>query len=675
MASKEIKNADKNIQSEVQVPPIMLSNQSQTSEIEDQKEINSSQEKLYLEGEEHIDPYSLDSNNVQVKEQLSLKPREAYLKEKIDKENYDMKLIKNIKKDIKYQVNEIKSEISDNKVSINEKTNDLSKIMDDAKKSKEKYLVKYSDKEYNLRNKHKILSSLREEQNTLKSKLLKIEENESLLQSEGFMNLNKSFESQLITPYDKSIKEQKKKSIKQQKTDLNERLKEVEFRISQIIQEENDQKFSKKEKLENYKQNFEKDKEIIKARADKYLKEIKERNKRMSQDMEKLVEKRKKEIEKKEKEDEEKKKQILDKFKEKEKEIERKRIKEKRLIMAKYMPYRKLKLETKEDDYTYAKLKKKYENTENNLFKQVNLEKKNKSKMVTPEELQNFREQIEIKKEEIKILKEEKDSKEKEKFEVAKHFKPSYKSKYDEKTDDELHNKITEQQNKQIIIQGLIEKKNDFGKKVHQPTVNEAKKKERLDVIVKLKQPELFQVKYTLKKKEKEKEKEKSTEKKSLKWLYKLQKEAAVRNLNNSSVMENPITLIKRPKIIKLSTSFSKNIKKENVNPKQFNYLEELRQKKIIGIKKNNEVAFKIGENKNLISELEQMKEKTSKLENKAQMGEELLRVNGGIANNPKLGKEVSELYINSIGAKIDVLNHIYDDNNNNDERENEEDY
>ena len=675
MASKEIKNADKNIQSEVQVPPIMLSNQSQTSEIEDQKEINSSQEKLYLEGEEHIDPYSLDSNNVQVKEQLSLKPREAYLKEKIDKENYDMKLINNIQKDIKYQVNEIKSEISDNKVSINEKTNDLSKIMDDAKKSKEKYLVKYSDKEYNLRNKHKILSSLREEQNTLKSKLLKIEENESLLQSEGFMNLNKSFESQLITPYDKSIKEQKKKSIKQQKTDLNERLKEVEFRISQIIQEENDQKFSKKEKLENYKQNFEKDKEIIKARADKYLKEIKERNKRMSQDMEKLVEKRKKEIEKKEKEDEEKKKQILDKFKEKEKEIERKRIKEKRLIMAKYMPYRKLKLETKEDDYTYAKLKKKYENIENNLFKQVNLEKKNKTKMVTPEELQNFREQIEIKKEEIKKLKEEKDSKEKEKFEVAKHFKPSYKSKYDEKTDDELHNKITEQQNKQIIIQGLTEKKNDFGKKVHQPTVNEAKKKERLDVIVKLKQPELFQVKYTLKKKEKEKEKEKSTEKKSLKWLYKLQKEAAVRNLNNSSEMENPITLIKRPKKIKLSTSFSQNIKKENVNPKQFNYLEELRQKKIIGNKKNNEVAFKIGENKNLISELEQMKEKTSKLENRAQMGEELLRVNGGIANNPKLGKEVSELYINSIGAKIDVLNHIYDDNNNNDERENEEDY
>ena len=384
MSSKEIKNADKNTQSETQVPPNMLSNQSQTSEVEDQKEINSSQEKMYLEGEEHIDPYSLDSNNLKVMEQLNVKPREAYLKEKIDKENFDMKLINNIQKDIKYQENEIKTEISDNKVSINEKTNDLSKIMEKAKQNKEKYFVKYSDKEYNLRNKHKILSTLREEQNILRIKLAKIEENESLLKSEGFMNLNKSFESQVITPYEKSIKEQKKKNIQQQKNDLNERLKEIEFRIGQIIQEESDQKFSKKEKLENYKQNFEKDKEIIKARADKYLKEIKERNKRMSQDMEKLVEKRKKEIEKKEKEDEEKKKQILDKFKEKEKEIERKRIKEKRLIMAKYMPYRKLKLETKEDDYTYAKLKKKYENTENNLFKQVNLEKKKQDKNGNP---------------------------------------------------------------------------------------------------------------------------------------------------------------------------------------------------------------------------------------------------------------------------------------------------
>ena len=144
---------------------------------------------------------------------------------------------------------------------------------------------------------HKILKELTEEKNTLKTKLNKIQINESLLKSEGFINLNNSFESEAITPFDKSIKEQQIKNIKVKKKEINERLIEIEFRINQIIQEEKDKNFSKKEKLENYKQTFERDKEILKARADKYLKENKERNKRIMQDIEHLVEKRKKEME------------------------------------------------------------------------------------------------------------------------------------------------------------------------------------------------------------------------------------------------------------------------------------------------------------------------------------------------------------------------------------------
>ena len=75
-----------------------------------------------------------------------------------------------------------------------------------------------------------------------------------------------------------------------------------------------------------------------------------------------------------------------------------------------------------------------------------------------------------------------------------------------------------------------MEKKKNFGtKKVHQPSINEAKKKERLDNIVKLDQPKLFQVKYTLKNKEK---KENPPEKKSLEWLYKLKKENELKYIN-----------------------------------------------------------------------------------------------------------------------------------------------
>ena len=319
--TKNTKNLDKKLEPEEKQPPNMVSNQIQTSEKEDQKEINCSQEKLFLEGEPHIDPSSLDSKKLKIGKELIVKPREAYLKEKLSKNNYNIKLINNIQKDINNQVTEIKTEIGDNKIKINEKEKDLNKIIQNDLIKKEKNLMKNSDKEYNIRNKHKILSSLYEEQNMLKAKIKKIQDNEALLKSEGFINLNNSYESQAITPFDKSINEQKIKTAKNNMHELKERLKEIEFRIVQIMQEEKDTTFSKKEKLENYKQNFERDKEILKARADKYLKEIKERNKRMSQDMAQLVEKRKKEIELREKQDEEKKKEILDKFKEKEKEI------------------------------------------------------------------------------------------------------------------------------------------------------------------------------------------------------------------------------------------------------------------------------------------------------------------------------------------------------------------
>ena len=661
MNSDKTKTIQKIMQKENRNLPKVISKETQIMPKEEQKEteINSSQEKIYLEGEPRIENSSLNSKKLKVKEQLIVKPRESYLKEKIEKINYNKNLLNNIQKDINNQVEDVKTQIKENKLSINENTKDLNKLMENAKISKEKNLIKNSDKEYNKRKNHKILKELTEEKNILKTKLNKIQINESLLKSEGFINLNNSFESEAITPFDKSIKEQQIKNIKVKKKEINERLIEIEFRINQIIQEEKDKNFSKKEKLENYKQNFERDKELIEARAEKYLKETKERNKRISKDMEQLVEKRKKEIEQKEKEDEKKKKEIINKFIEKEKKIERQRLEEKKLIMEKYMPYRQIKCDLKLKDYTYSKLNQKYEDKENYIIKKVNEEKKLKSKMVTSQELKDFYEQIDTKKEELKKKKEIRDQKEKEKYEAAKNFRPKYTSRYNKQTDEELYNQIDEKNNKKEIINGLIELKQKYAQKnIHQPSINEAKKKERLDNIVKLEQPKLFQVKYTLKKQERNK----SKDKKSLEWLYKLKKDNEFKNLNNTAEMENPISLIKKPKVVRLSTSFTKNKKKENVNPKQFNYIEELRNKK--KIKKQNTFDNQdiiINEGKKSVEEIEQMKEKTQILEKKAQSGEELLRVSGGIANNPQLGKQVSDMYINSIENKLKILNQVYD--------------
>ena len=636
-----------------------ISNIKEIIQNEGENQINLDQEKEYLNGEHHIDNSFSDSTKIKKMNQLIVKPRETYLKEKISKINYNKNLLNNIHKDIKNQVEDIKTQITENKLSINKNEKDLTKLMENAKHSKEKNLVKYSDKEYNMRKKHKILKSLYEEQNILKAKLSKIDTNEKLLKSEGFLKLNNSYDNSAITPYDKSKKEQDMKNIKDKKNELNERLIEIEYRIKEIMQEEKDNKFSKKEKLENYKQNFERDKELIEARAEKYLKEAKERNKRISQDMEQLVLKRKMEIEKKEKEDEQKKKEILDKFKEKEKNIERKRLNDKKKIMEKYMPYRQLKLETKLDEYTYAKLDKKYIETENKLMKQINNEKKIKTKMVTDDELKNFWEQIDIKKEELKKKKEIKEQQEKEKFDMVKNFKAKYQSKYNQETDEEMHNEVDEKNNKKEILKARNESKNLYIKQyVHQPSINEVKKKERLEKIVKLEQPKLFQIKYTLKKQERNK----PPDKKKLEWFYKLKKESAYKNLNNSADMDNPLSLIKKPKMMRLSSSFNKSKKKENVSPKQFNYLEELRNKKEKRQNSSENINIKINDEKNnSLEDIQAMKERTQLLEKKAQMGEELLRANGGIGNNPKLGKQVSDMYISSIENKIKLLNKVYD--------------
>ena len=644
-----MKQEEKNIQNE-------KSNINEIIQKEDKNMINIDQEKAYLEGEHHIDNSLSDTTKIKKMSQLVVKPRETYLKEKISKINYNRNLLSNIHKDIKNQVEDIKTQINENKVSINKNEKDLKKLIETAKLSKEKNLVKYSDKEYNMRQKHKILKDLYEEQNILQTKLNKIETNENLLKSEGFLKLNNSYENMAITPYDKSKKEKEMKNIKEKKNEINERLIEIEFRIREIMQEEKENKFSKKEKLENYKQNFERDKELIEARAEKYLKESKERNKRISQDMEQLVEKRKKEIEKKEKEDEMKKKEILDKFKEKEKKIERERLDKKKLIMEKYMPYRQLKLNKKLDDYTYAKLDKKYLETENKLIDKINLEKKLKSKMLTNDELHNFWEQIDIKKEELKKKKELIEEKEKEKFEAVKNFKAKYKSKYSQQNDEEMYNIIDEKNNKKEKVMLNNNSKMKYIKEnVHQPRINEVKKKERLENIVKLEQPKLFQIKYTLKKQEKEK----PIDKKKLEWFYKLKKESNLKYLNNSAEMDNPLSLIKKPKIMRLSSSFSK--KNKNVNPKQFNYIEELRNKK--NKQNTSEILdIKINEDKNnSIEDIQILKEKNQRLEEKVQMSEKLLRTNGGIANDPKLGKQVSDMYINSIENKIILLNKVYD--------------
>ena len=123
---------------------------------------------------------------------------------------------------------------------------------------------------------------------------------------------------------------------------------------------QDDNQLSYKEKRKMFLDNFERDKEIAEIRAQKYLKESKERNQRRRKDINQLVEKRQKEIQEKEKEEQNQKEKKIQQLKEKERANEQKQSKLNKEIMEKYKQFRKNNLDKKGKDYRYSQLYEKY---------------------------------------------------------------------------------------------------------------------------------------------------------------------------------------------------------------------------------------------------------------------------------------------------------------------------
>ena len=688
------------LQSEDKKPP-KLTNKEKSKTI-----ITSEQEKAYLEGEPHVDESSADKEimypsldvNLSHKKQIINKPREDYLKEKINKMDYNSNLFSNIQKGLGSQIDNIKNKIKEESLVLTEVPKDISKYKVNFSLD-ENNIIKYSNEEYENKKRNKIIKELKQEQISLKNKLKQIEENEALLNDEKFMSLNNS--NQGTTKYDKSIKELQMTNIKNKKKEINEKLIEIETRINIVLDEERT-KARKKINLQIFKENFERDKEIIEARAEKFLKETNERNKRFVNNINKMEERRKKTIEKKDREEKEKKDKKLKEFIEKEKAISQKRLNEKKAIMLKYKPYLNKKYEKTDDLYNINE--KKYKENEQKLIDKLTREKKIKNKIITNEDLQEFYDKIDKKREEHKEAKLKRDKEELEKLEFVKNYKPSYVSRFNEAVNEEFNQFINKEKLRKEEILGLNGLKNNYGENIRNnriPIVDENKQKERMDRIFALNNPKLAQLQETEKRKGRKKKRiilKKIDPNKPSKYKYELKLEdEELKNLNKSAIIQS--YLIKRPKPIKFAYDYSK--KKEEENDKDNNkinkddkdikeekereerkpivkdYLREMaRERQLTEEKKIKE------KNEDNIQEIQKKREKKWKrqltqkegtiiqniyninyqaenLEEQAQREHQLLKLSGGIENNPELGKKFTGHLIDSIEAKLSILNQM----------------
>ena len=308
------------------------------------------------------------------RKQAIVKPRETYLKEKIGKMNYNVNLFTNIQKEMG---DKIKNIMKEDGVVVGEKTQDLKKYMGVKDKTRTE-IENYENKK-----KYKEIKNLMDELKGLQINLKQLEENEKMLMPSKEKNSNKN--SQEISNekliLDKSQNLTKIREIQAKKEEVNEKIADINYRIKYSIEADKIQNIPNKERVKDFINNFERDKEIIEIRARKYFKEFKERSQRKQTDLETRMKKREEEIEKKKKEMDERNLEAKKKFKDDEIELEKKWTKMNQGILLKYKPYINELPKQKKQDYRYYISEKNFEKRIlNQMQKKAEQYKKEKEK-------------------------------------------------------------------------------------------------------------------------------------------------------------------------------------------------------------------------------------------------------------------------------------------------------
>ena len=634
-------------------------------------------EKKMMEGQDHPEESSQGSPESQPeggeikevpKKQMLIKPRETYLQDKLQKMSPNKNLMSSIKKELG---DKVKTIIKEENVLITEVQKDLNRYL--PKKDKK---VKNINEDYLNKQKYKEVKKMRDEIMNLKKNFNQLNENEKLLQNEGFIQLNSSQKGYAQNSlFDKSIKEQQLKLISDKKEELSDKIKGLEFQMKNIMEEHQD--VPNKEKVKIFLENFERDKEIIEIRAKKYLKESKERERRMKSDLDQIVKKRKQAMEEEDKKSKMLKEELIKDFKEKEKEREKKQSKKNEEKMLRYKPYINQKLEINKKDYLYNKRYENYKKREEKQFKEmIHKQKEEKEKVNYKfEDIEKFQEQFDEKLENRKYDQEQKSMELSEKW--AKNREKLPKSNYLSLFAEDKADKKSVDSNNDNNENNNEEKKSPFQiyadnvRETKMPEIDEKLKKQREAIIFSLEDPKNASKKYTLQAKKKHRvllKKRDNSKPSKFKWKLKLEEDP---NDKVDDILSH--NLVHKPKKVNLLPITRTSV---NLPNKKIDYLKEIINKKqekeramssknredsnsqILSIKKKSKKWEKEINNKNwnIIDNLNNVKEKVEVIDQEADQKEKLLQLSGGIENNPELGRKVGSLLLDSIEAKINML-------------------
>ena len=638
-------------------------------------------EKDYTQGQEHIPeheisekPENISSTNIQENEQTSneetsgkkvikLKPRETHLKDKMNKMQFDESLLSGINKGIEGQLKSLKEDIMSNNVNVSATNNKkfVNKSFD--------YALSENNKKdnFDVKKKYKEIYELKEEKDALNRKLMQIIENENLLENKNKSNL-------LV---EQNLKEKIKKDVSKQKKEILDKINIINSKIKLLMQSSEDANTKRLMNLKSFLDNFERDKEIAEIRAKKYLKENKQRKQLYINNANLFEEKLKQDMIQKDKEEKENQKQLVLKLRKQAKDLESKqskKIEQKSLL---YKPFINQKVD-KTKNYLFMKQYEKFIKNEQRLIDKENNLRKNYMKPFSKEEIDEFIEKMDKKREEKKLIAEEKAQKLQQEWKEREKIIQQYVSPFLEKAFEGITNDIKEEKAKNEQRNFLLDKKKGYGTEIrtsHIPPKNKSLEQKRLATINNLDPRRFLLNKDTL---QHHKRKGRVLLKKvdpnkpnKYDWLKQLNKSAE----NDPNIEDK---LIKKPKNYMLSMSLDRNKRNKLPNIK-FYYLRkknnEKEQKENIDVLYNSEdkdlneednyikasakkwdKLINESNDENLIENINNAKDKIQKLEYEALQNEKLLKSSDDINQSVELNKRVSNLIIDSIQAKITLL-------------------
>ena len=575
----------------------------------------------------------------------------SFLKKKLE----NVKLPKNLKNDINSGIEkshlEIRDDFKNDLLNISNKKTTINDILG-LNKSNGNIFLTSVDKisKENL----KRLKSLKLEEKNIKKNIAKINMNTKLLE-DGL-----SLKNNIV---DENIRKSQLKNMNNLKENFITKLIKVNQKIELILNEE---KLSQKAKNKLDFENLDEAQEEYNLHLKK-LKEEQNKNKaKFDTDLKIAYEKHQKFCDQLELEKSGKLEKLIKERKESERQVILKRKKEADEILEKSKKYLNEKFNKKDNEYKYYQLKENFENNEKKLIDKVNMQKKDP--LVTQEEIKELSKKIN---EQKKILIEDAEEKKKQLIKLWSYRSqtlPTYKHPLTVKLEEELALKMQKyDDDKKKKECNDLEKRNYQPPKVTQSLKLKNQRETRKD---KVDRESVMQTELNNKKRL---DRLKFTPIVSPKNLKIIQEELN-QELNNQVEFDiKSLLQKKKKKILKpiriLHPKPEKPIdyltqmiieKEKNKNKSMQEYTEDSVdikpsiEKKIISRNEKRE--------ENIIDTLKMVKAQTESIDNKVQQKKQILKLNGGYLNNPKLGDEVGDLLIESIQTKLNIMNKLNGD-------------